>query len=219
MTDAEQARVQGAAEQGHAYVSALSRVMTLVAITLGLTAVGTWAGRGLAPGAAVTASFAVLGMVLVQAFGGARFRVGTFAVAWLFAVGFVLGLGIGPTIAHYTAADPSAVYSAAVTTALVVAAVAAGGYTVDRDLSAWLRPLAFVLLGLVILTIVLFLAGSGGSPLISLAIAVVSAACLFVDFNYVRRHATDDDIVYLATGIFVAIINIFLSVLDLSGRE
>ena len=47
----------------------------------------------------------------------------------------------------------------------------------------------------------------------------VSAALLIVDFNYLRRHATEDDVVWLATGIFVSIVNIFLSLLNLFGRN
>jgi modulator of FtsH protease len=38
-----------------------------------------------------------------------------------------------------------------------------------------------------------------------------------VDFNYLRRHATEDDVVWLATGIFVSIVNIFISLLNLSA--
>ena len=46
-----------------------------------------------------------------------------------------------------------------------------------------------------------------------------SRALLVVDFNYVRKHATEDDVVWLATGIFVSIVNIFLSLLNLLGRR
>ncbi len=40
-----------------------------------------------------------------------------------------------------------------------------------------------------------------------------------MDFNYLRRHATEDDVIWLATGIFVSIVNIFLSLLNLFGRN
>ena len=36
-----------------------------------------------------------------------------------------------------------------------------------------------------------------------------------VDFNYLRKHGTEKDTVWLATGIFVSIINIFLALLNL----
>jgi modulator of FtsH protease len=38
-----------------------------------------------------------------------------------------------------------------------------------------------------------------------------------VDFNYVRKHATEDDVVWLATGIFVSVLNIFVSFLGFTS--
>jgi FtsH-binding integral membrane protein len=197
----------------------VGQVMLLVAVAIGFGAFGAFVGRGLSSGAAITASFAGLGMLIVQAFGGERFRVGPLAVAWLFAVGWVVGLGLGPALVFYTSAQPTAVLSAGVTTALVVAAMGFGGYAFDRDLSRWLRPLTFVIFGLVVVSLVLFLAGSGGSPWLSLAIAVVSALLILVDFNYLRRHGTDDYAVLLATGIFVSIVNVFLSLLNIFSER
>ena len=40
-----------------------------------------------------------------------------------------------------------------------------------------------------------------------------------VDFNYLRKHGTEADAVRLATGIFVSIVNIFLSLLQLLGDD
>jgi modulator of FtsH protease len=51
--------------------------------------------------------------------------------------------------------------------------------------------------------------------LLSLGIAIVSAALILVDFNLLRRQATEDDVVVLATGIFVSIVNLSLSFLDI----
>jgi modulator of FtsH protease len=197
----------------------LGQVLILVSVSLGLAAVGARAGRDLSPAASIVVTFAVIGMLIIQAVGGPKFRVGLFAVAWLGAIGLGLGLGIGPTIAFYSAADPSAIIQAAVTTTLVVASMGVGGLTLDKDLSAWLRPLTFVILGLFVLTLVLFLVGAGGSPLISLAIAGVSAVCILVDFNYLRQHGTEDDVVLLATGIFVSVVNIFLSLLNVFSSD
>jgi modulator of FtsH protease len=86
-------------------------------------------------------------------------------------------------------------------------------------LAKWIRPLSLVMLGLFAISLVLLLFGSGGNPLLSIAILGISSALLIVDFNYVRRHATEDDVIWLATGIFVSIINIFLSLLNLFGRN
>lgn len=197
----------------------LGKVMILVSVTLGFTAVGAQIGRNLSPGIGVAVSFAVIGMLIIQAIGGRQFRVGPFAVGWLWAIGLALGIGIGPTLAYYAAADPSAITQAAVATALVVAAMGVGGLTLNRDLSSWMRPLTFAIFGLFILSLVLFLLGDGGNPLISLAIAGVSAILILVDFNYLRRHGTEDDVVLLATGIFVSVVNIFLSLLNVFSSD
>ena len=55
------------------------------------------------------------------------------------------------------------------------------------------------------------------SPIFSLAIYGGSALLLVIDFNYLRKHGTEDDAVWLATGIFVSIVNIFMSLLNLFG--
>jgi modulator of FtsH protease len=57
--------------------------------------------------------------------------------------------------------------------------------------------------------------GSTLSPVISGIVVVFSALLILVDFNYVRKHATEDDVVWLATGIFVSIFNIFFSLLNI----
>src|SRR5919204_55873 len=56
------------------------------------------------------------------------------------------------------------------------------------------------------------------SPIVALAIYGFSAALILVDFNYLRKHGTEDDAIMLATGIFVSIVNIFTSLLSLFQR-
>jgi modulator of FtsH protease len=53
------------------------------------------------------------------------------------------------------------------------------------------------------------------SPLVSAGIYLVSALLIVIDFNYLRKHGTEEDSVWLATGIFVSIVNIFLSLLNI----
>ena len=199
----------------------LGQVLILVSVTLGFTALGAQLARDLSPGAGVAVSLAVIGMLIIQAVGGRQFRVGAFAVAWLWATGLALGIGIGPTLAYYAAADPSAITQAAVTTGLVVAAMGVRGLTLTKDLSIVeaMRPLTLVIFGLFVVSLILFLLGEGGSPLISLAVAGVSAVLILVDFNYLRRHGTEDDVVLLATGIFVSVVNIFLSLLNIFSSD
>lgn len=193
----------------------LGQVMFLVAMAIAFAALGTVLGRDLAIGTARLCSFAGFGMLMLSSFAGARFRVGSFAMGWLFATALVIGLGLGPVIAYFAEVEPSALTSAAGGTALMVAATGSLGFALSKDLARWMRPLSLVVFGLVIVSFVLVLAGSGGNPILSGAIALISAALIVVDFNFLRKHGTEDHAVMLATGIFVSIVNIFLSLLNL----
>ena len=88
----------------------------------------------------------------------------------------------------------------------------------SKDLAGWMRPLSFIVLGAVVISILGIVFGGIGalSPIISIVILAASAALILVDFNYIRKHATEDDVIWLATGIFVSVINIFISILNLS---
>ncbi len=197
----------------------LGQVMFLVAVALGFMALGTVVGRDLATGTARICSFAGFGMLMVSSFGGARFRVGTFAVVWLYATALVIGLGIGPVIGYLVANDPTVVTQAAAGTALTVLGMAAIGFFLSKDLAPWMRPLSLLVFGAVIVSIVLTLFASGGNPIVSLIIYGLSALLILVDFNFLRKHGTEDHAVMLATGIFVSIVNIFLSLLNLFSSD
>jgi FtsH-binding integral membrane protein len=197
----------------------LGQVMFLVSVAIGFLALGIYLGRDLAVGTATICSFAGLGMLLVASFAPGRlFRVGPFAVIWLYSLAMVLGLGLGPIINEYLSTQPQVVYQAAGLTGLITVGMGAAGFAWDRDLARWLRPLSFIVLGLVVVSIVTVLVGSSVNPLLSGAIALVSAALILVDFNFLRKHGTEEHAVMLATGIFVSIINIFISLLNIFSR-
>ena len=197
----------------------LGQVMFLVALAIGFLVLGSYVGRDLAFGTARICSFAGFGMLLVASFAGRTFRVGPVAMAWLFGTALMIGLGLGPVLAYYASADSAALTQAAGTTALFVLAAGAGGFALSKDLSAWMRPLSMVVFGLVIVSLVMVLFGSGGNPILSLAIGGISAVLIVVDFNYLRKHGQEDDAIWLATGIFVSIVNIFLSLLNLFSNR
>src|SRR4051812_37908692 len=192
------------------------QVMVLVGIAIAFLAVGSLIGRDLELGTARILSFVALGMVLAQSF-VAPLRLGALGIAWLFGFALILGLSLGPVLDFYVQADPVAVTQAAGGTAIITLGMGAYGLSTSRDLARWIRPLSFAMLGLLAISLLLLLFGSGGSPLFSLAVLAISAAFLIVDFNYLRRHATEDDVIWIATGIFVSIVNIFLSLLNLFG--
>ena len=194
------------------------QVMFLVGLSIAFLAVGSVIGRDMPIGTARILSFVALGMIFAQSF-VAPLRLGVLGITWLFGFALILGLSLGPVLSYYVSTDPVAVTQAAGGTAITTIGMGAYGLATSKDLARWIRPLSYAMLGLLAISLVLLLFGSGGSPLISLAVLAVSAALLIVDFNYLRRHATEDDVVWLATGIFVSIVNIFLSLLNLFGRN
>ena len=194
----------------------LGQVMFLVAVALGFLALGSWIGRDMSQGAALGCFFAGFGMLIVANF-SERLRVGTLAVVWLYSIALLLGLGLAPALNQLLATDPDVVSTAAGGTALATIGAGALGFALSKDLAPWMRPLSFVIMGAVGIGIVLLITGTSAPPLLSLIILVVSTALIVVDFNYLRKHGTERDAVWLATGIFVSIVNIFVSLLNLLG--
>jgi modulator of FtsH protease len=194
------------------------QVMFLVGIAIGFLAVGSLMGRDIELGTARILSFVAIGMLFAQSF-AAPLRTGPLGISWLFALSLVLGLSLGPVLDFYLASDPEAITQAAGGTALITLSMGAYGTATSKDLAKWIRPLSFAMLGLFAISLVLLLFGGGGNPLLSIAVLAVASALLIVDFNYLRRHATEDDVIWLATGIFVSIVNIMLSLLNLFGRN
>ena len=198
----------------------LGQVMFLVAVALAFAVAGTFMGRELSEGAARICSFAGFGMLIVTWFVDAVRR-GPLGIFWLCALSLLIGLGIGPLIGYLAEVDPGAISTSAGITALTVLGMGALGFVLSKDLAGWMKPLSFIVLGAVGVSLVALIFGGLGtlSPFISLIILGASALLILVDFNYVRKHATEDDVVWLATGIFVSIVNIFLSLLNLTAGD
>jgi modulator of FtsH protease len=193
----------------------MGQVLFLVAIALAFCAAGTLIGKDLEFGTARLFSFVGFGMLLVSSFAGERFRVGTFAMGWLFATALAIGIGLGPIIGYFATVETAALTQAFAGTAATVAAAAALGFFLSKDLARWMRPVALLVFAACCGTIVWTLFGGTISPLVSLGIYALSALLIVVDFNYLRKHGTERDSIWLATGIFVAIVNIFISLLNI----
>jgi FtsH-binding integral membrane protein len=122
----------------------LGQVMFLVAIALAFAAIGTLIGRDLEVGTARILSFAGFGTLMISSFAGERFRVGSFAMGWLFATALVIGLGLGPVISYFATVEESALTQAFAGTAATVAGAGALGFFLSRDLVPWMRPLSLI---------------------------------------------------------------------------
>lgn len=197
----------------------MGQVLFLVAIALAFCAAGTLIGKDLEPGTARLFSFAGFGMLLVSSFAGERFRVGAFAMGWLFATALAIGIGLGPVIAYFATVESSALTQAFAGTAATVAAAGALGFVLSKDLAPWMRPVSLLVFAACCGTIVWSLFGGTISPWISLGIYGLSAFLIVIDFNYLRKHGTERDTIWLATGIFVSIVNIFVSLLNIFSGD
>jgi modulator of FtsH protease len=196
----------------------LGQVMFLVAVALAFFAAGTYIGRDLTFTAGLICELGAFGMLIVQMFVPAL-REGRVGTTWMFALALLLGLGLGPVINEYATVDSSAIYQAAGGTALTVGVMGSYGFATSRDLIRWMRPLFFALLGVFALAILLILIGSGESFLLNLAIYVIVSAYLAIYFQIIRRQATERDVIWIATGVFINIINIFLTLLRIFGSR
>ncbi len=208
----------GATERTASATFLLGQVMFLVAIALAFASAGTYIGRDLSLGTATVCELGALGMLIVQMFVPAL-RTGSVGMAWMFGLALLLGLGLGPVIANYATYDPSALYDAAGGTALTVGAMGSFGFATSHDLIRWMRPLFWALLGVFGLSIVLILIGSGEHLVLNLAIYLIVSAYLAIYFQIIRRTATERDVVWIATGVFINIVNIFLTLLRIFGNS
>jgi modulator of FtsH protease len=206
---------EGVAPRAISTAELMGQVLFLVAVALGFCALGTLIGRDLSIGAARACSFAGFGMLLVSSFAGERFRVGRFAMGWLFATALLIGLGLGPVIEYFATVEPDALTQAFAGTAATVLGAGALGFVLAKDLAPWMRPLSLIVFALCCGTILWTLFGGTISPLLSLGIYALSALLIVVDFNFLRKHGTENDAIWLATGIFVSIVNIFVSLLNI----
>jgi len=197
------------------------QVMFLVGVTLGFVTLGIVIGinEDISHSASIILWFGAIAMLFAQRI--PALRKGAPGITWLFAIGLVMGIALGPTMDYYRSTSPDALYQAAGGTALIVLMMGSWGLATSKDLASWIRPLSFAMFGLFGLSIIglLFAPGINANPIFSIAVIGISAGLILVDFNYVKKHADEDDVVWLATGIFVSILNIFLSLLSLLGNR
>jgi len=202
---------------GHDQARALlGQVMGYVAVTVGFAALGAYLGRDLSGGTGLVALLASLPVVFGLNVAAAKGRE-QLAIALLFGLGLLLGLGVAPVIADYAHADPSALWQAAGATAAFIAATGSYGYATRRDLSSWARTLFWALLGLIAFGILaIFVAIPNANVIYAVAGLGIFGAFTIFDFNRLRRSSADAA-VPIAAGIFLDVFNVFLLALDLFG--
>jgi len=192
--------------------------MGLVAVTTGFFAVGAYLGRDLSYGwgwAFYIASFACL----LGLNAAAQRSEGT-AISLLFGFGVLMGLATAPTISYYASTNPKVVWQAGAATALFIAGFGAAGYATRRDLSSLARICFWALIALILFGIVaIFVRIPHGQLIYAIAGLVIFAGLTAFDFQRLRRTRDIRAAPLLAASIFLDVLNVFLLLLSLFGRN
>jgi FtsH-binding integral membrane protein len=196
----------------------LGQTMGLVAVTAGLFALGAYLGRDLSGGWAIAAY--VVSFVALLGINVAASRSEQLAIGLLFGFGVLLGLGVAPTVSYYASVDPQAVWEAGGATALFIAGFGAAGYATRRDLAPLARYLFWALIGLIVFGIVaIFVQIPNGQLIYAIAGLVIFAGLTAFDFQRLRRAQDIRTAPLLAASIFLDVLNVFLLLLSLFGRN
>jgi modulator of FtsH protease len=191
------------------------QVMGLVAVAVGFFAFGAYLGRDLSGGTGL--ALFIAGFACAFGLNFANRRSESLAIVLLFAMGLLLGMALGTTLAYYAKSDPDILVRSGGATALFVGALGSYGYATRRDLSSWARTLFWLLVGLIVFGIVLVFVNIPGGQLIYAVLGlVIFGAYTIFDFNRLRR-ANMNAAVPIAAGIFLDVINIFLFFLTIFG--
>jgi FtsH-binding integral membrane protein len=193
------------------------QVMGLVAVTVGFFTLGAYLGRNFTTGPSIICF--ILGFVSIIGLNFAR-RSEALSLTMLFAAGLFLGLGLGGGLRHYAEFEPRVIWQAAGATALFVGGLGSAGYAIRRDLSGGYRFLFFALLALIVFGFISLLVSMPHADVIYAVLGLlIFGAYTVLDFNRLRR-AGKGEVVPLAAGIFLDVLNVFLFFLQLfGGRE
>ena len=191
------------------------QVMGLVAVTVGFFAAGAYIGRDLSNGTGLLLFIGTIGCII--GLNVAAKRSERLAIVFLFGLGLLLGMALGPVLAYYASTDPAVLWQSGGATALFVGALGSYGYATSRDLSSWGRTLFWALLALIVFGIVMIFVNIPNGHIIYAVLGlVVFGAYTIFDFNRLRR-ANMDQSVPIAAGIFLDVVNIFLFFLTIFG--
>jgi FtsH-binding integral membrane protein len=166
------------------------RTMGLVAVTVGLFAMGAYPARNLSGGAMACwiASFVCLLAMNITVRRSEQLTLGL-----LFGFGLLVGLATAPTISYYANVDLDAVWEAGGATALFVAGFGAAGYATRRDPSVLARVLWWALIALIGFGMLLiFFSIPAGSVIYALLGLVIFAGLVMYDLQRLRvsTHST-----------------------------
>ena len=193
-------------------------VMGLVAVTVGFATLGVFLARNAGGSLWFIAWIVALGCLIGLNVANARGNHGL-ALTLLFAFGLLMGASVSTTVNYYAATDPTAVRQAFGATALFIGGLGSVGYAIRRDLSYLYRVLFWLLLALIVAGIALiFVRMEALYTVYAIVGLAIFGLFTVVDFNRLRRAGTNE-VIPLAAGIFLDILNVFLFFLRIFARE
>jgi modulator of FtsH protease len=195
------------------------KVMFLVAVTAGFTAVGAYIGRDRSSGWAIGAWLAAIVLTIAIGVGRRKEEATPLQMGMLFGIGLLLGLAIGPTLNAYASLEDGGtlIAQAAGATALFMGVLGTVGYMTKRDLTNLGRVSFFALLALLVFGIVAIFVNIPAENLIwCIGGLVVFAGLTVFDFWRLRR-AGNGDVALIALSIYLDAFNVFLFMLQLLG--
>jgi FtsH-binding integral membrane protein len=196
----------------------LGQTMGLVAVAAGVFALGAYIGRDASGGWAILWFVAALAVLLGMNVAAQRSE--QLAIGLLFGFALLLGLAVAPTVGHYVAADPQAVWQAGGATALFIAGFGAAGYATRRDLSVLARSFFWALVALIVFGLVLvFVQIPGGALIYAVAGLAIFAGLTLFDFQRLRRAEDIRTAPLLAASIFLDVLNVFLLFLPIFSGD
>jgi uncharacterized protein len=196
----------------------LGQTMGLVAATAALFALGAYLGRDVSYGWGWVFFIAAFGVLLAMNFTAERSE--GLAITLLFGFGVLMGLAVAPTIEYYASTNPQILWQAGGATALFIGGFGAFGYATRHDLSAIARFCFWGLIALIVFGIVLiFIEIPNGTRIYAILGLAIFAGLTAFDFQRLRRTQDIRAAPLLAASIFLDILNVFLLLLSLFGRE
>lgn len=191
------------------------QVMGLVAVACLFCALGAYVGKDSSNGTGIIAFIVAFGCLI--GLNKANERSQQLGIALLFAVGLLLGVGLGPTLQYYANSDPGVVYQSAAATGGFIGILGAYGYATQRDFSGFGRALMFALIALIVFGLItLFVSIPGGNVIYAVLGLVVFGALTVFDFNRLKKTGMDQSTL-IAASIFLDVLNVFQFFLLLFG--
>ena len=197
--------------------SLLGKVLGLVSVAFGLTAVGSYVSLSIPPGIAMLVMLLNFGTLFaIRATRANQAR----QVTLLYVFAFLEGVGLGPTIQHYLGHGGShLIMTAAMTTGIGMAMLGTFSYAVSINYRKVQAIGSVLLIGLIVLMLATMFFHFVQPTTIDWLVLAVFSLLTVGDFARVRAGGGGATAAELSLSIFLDGLNLFLAVLRIFGNR